>query len=111
MGEALAQLEGSRHAASIAAEAFVAPLRPQTPHYFLGAVGTRRDRQREGLATATLTPILERADQEDEPAFLETSSAANVRFYERLGFTVVSEADVPDRGPHVWTMLRRRSNR
>jgi GNAT superfamily N-acetyltransferase len=108
MGTTQAQLEGARHEASIAAEAVVAPLRPTTPHYYLGAVGTRGDRQREGLATAVLMPILERADRENEPAFLETSAAENVRFYERLGFAVVNEADVPGGGPHVWTMRRDR---
>jgi len=106
MGEVQATLEGDRHEASVAAEAFVAPLRPATPHYYLGAVGTRRDRQRQGLATAVLTPILERADRGGEPAFLETSAPDNVSFYERLGFVVVTETAVPDGGPYVWTMLR-----
>src|SRR5882724_5286479 len=56
-----ARLEGGRHEASIAGESVVARLRPATPHYYLGAVGTRRDRHRRGLATAVLAPILDRA--------------------------------------------------
>ena len=112
IGAAQATLEGARHEASVKAEVCVAALRPATPHYYLGAVGTGRDRQREGLGTAVLTPILDRADRENEPVFLETSTAENGRFYAGLGFVTVSEADVPDGGPHVWAMIRdRRSTR
>ena len=79
---------------------------PTRPHYYLGAVGTRFDRQRNGIGTAVLEPLLDRARAEDAIAFLETSDRANVAFYERLGFTVTGEIDVPDGGPHVWAMAR-----
>ena len=112
VGAAQATLEGTRHEASVKAEACVAALRPTTPHYYLGAVGTRPDHQREGLGTAVLTPILDRADRENEPVFLETSTAENGRFYAGLGFVTISETDIPDGGPHVWAMMRdRRSTR
>lgn len=99
-------LEGDRHEASALAEATVAHLRPLDPHYYLGAVGTRSDRQGRGHASAVLAPILERADTEKAIAFLETSAASNVSFYERLGFLVTGEVDVSGGGPHVWAMTR-----
>ena len=99
-------LEGARHEASLAAEAVVSGMRPSTPHYYLGAVGTRRDRQRRGHGATLLAPMLERADAEGADVFLETSSLDNVAFYERLGFVTVAEADIPDGGPHVWAMSR-----
>lgn len=108
IGAPQATLEGARHEASVMAEACVARLRPTMPHYYLGAVGTRRDRQREGLGAAVLSPILDRADRGSEPVFLETSASENVRFYERLGLVTVSETDIPDGGPHVWAMMRDR---
>ena len=108
VGAAQATLEGVRHAASVKAEECVARLRPTRPHYYLGAVGTRRNRQRQGLGTAVLTPILDRADRENEPVFLETSASENVRFYLGLGFVAISETDIPDGGPHVWAMMRDR---
>ena len=61
---------------------------------------------RLGLATAVLALVLDRAEHENTPAFLETSDRANVEFYERLGFRVTGEIDVPDGGPHVWGMTR-----
>ena len=49
IGAARATLEGARHEASVKAEVCVAALRPTTPHYYLGAVGARRDRPRSRL--------------------------------------------------------------
>ena len=101
-----AELEGDRHDASVAAEAACVPLRPTQPHYYLGAVGIRTDRQRRGIGAALLQPVLQRAQGEGAIAFLETSDRANVAFYERLGFTVTGEVDGSDGGPHVWAMAR-----
>jgi hypothetical protein len=40
------------------------------------------------------------------PAYLETETESNVPFYERHGFQVVGELDVPSGGPHLWLMWR-----
>jgi ribosomal protein S18 acetylase RimI-like enzyme len=101
-----AELEGTRHAASRAAEAAVAALRPATRHYYLGTVGTRRDQQGHGHATALLQPVLERAARGGDAVYLETSDTRNRDLYTRLGFTVVDEIDVTGGGPHVWAMQK-----
>jgi GNAT superfamily N-acetyltransferase len=103
---AQAELEGDRHEASVRAEVACELLRPQRPYYLLGAVGTRSDSQRHGLATKVLAPMLDRAESEGAIVHLETSDADNVRFYERLGLSVTGEIDVPGGGPHVWAMAR-----
>jgi predicted GNAT family N-acyltransferase len=103
---AQAELEGARHNASIAAEARLAELRPTVAHYYLGTMGTRRDRQREGLGAAVLAPILDRADGDAAHVCLETSTAENCRFYAKFAFAEVSETQIPDGGPIVWGMLR-----
>jgi len=102
-----AEFEGERHEHSAAADAVIGGLRPKTPHYYLGTVGTRRAVQRQGLAHAVIAPVLARADSERIDAYLETSSLENVRFYQRLGFAVTCEATMPGGGPPVWAMLRR----
>ncbi len=38
------------------------------------------------------------------PAVLETATPSNVGLYQRLGYEVMSEWDVPKGGPHFWTM-------
>ena len=104
---AQAELEGTRHAASMFVESEAAATRPAAPHFYLGAVGTRSERRGLGLASgAALAPMLERAEAEGRCAYLETSAPGNVRFYTVLGFTVTGEIDVAGGGPHVWAMTR-----
>jgi predicted GNAT family N-acyltransferase len=98
-------LEGDRHEESRAAEAAIAELRPERPHLYLGAVGTRTRSRRRGLGTAVLEPTLAAADHEEIPAVLETSSLSNLAFYGQLGFEVVHEVQI-EGGPPVWAMLR-----
>lgn len=98
-------LEGDRHDAARAAELAVGRLRPERPHLYLGAVGTRTRSQRRGLGVAVLEPALAAADDEQLASFLETSSERNLRFYARLGFEIVEEVQI-EGGPPVWAMLR-----
>jgi GNAT superfamily N-acetyltransferase len=100
------ELEGARSVASTAAEAHVAGSRPTTPHYYLGAVGTRRDHRRRGVGRALLAPVIDRAAATGFDVFLETSAVENLEFYEQLGFVTASESTVPGGGPPVWVMRR-----
>ena len=84
----------------------VEKLLPEQPHWYLQSIGTDPDFQRRGLASALLTPVLERCDAERMPAYLETLKARNVAIYERFGFRVTGEIDLPLGGPHVWLMWR-----
>ncbi len=101
----VADLVGDRAAATQRADEVLEPYRPQEPHWLLAAVGVRPGRQGLGLGTRLLRPGLDRCDADGTPAALETSSPANVRLYERLGFAVMNEVDLSG-GPHVWLMRR-----
>ena len=50
--------------------------------------------------------MLERLTRDRLVAVLDTSTAANVAFYNRHGFEVADELDLPAGGPHVWIMCR-----
>ena len=76
------------------------------PHWYLAVLGTDPEAQRMGLASAVLAPVLERCDREGMPAYLESSKAANIPFYNKHGFEVVDELCVPG-GPSLWPMVRR----
>jgi GNAT superfamily N-acetyltransferase len=78
---------------------------PQELHWYLGVLATHPDRQREGLATAVLAPILQEADRLGIACCLETSTAENRRFYERRGFTQATEIILPG-GPPTWWLHR-----
>lgn len=79
-----AELEGSRHEASIAGEPQVADWRPTQRHLRLGPVGTVPATRGRGFTGATLMPMLSLADTEQIPAFLETSAESHLEFYSAL---------------------------
>ena len=54
-------------------------------------LGVRPGSQREGLGTRLIQPVLDRADADGDPCFLETSDRANVPYYERFGFSVIDD--------------------
>lgn len=76
------------------------------PHWYLGVIATRPDRQGQGLGRAVSAPMLAAADRVGLPAYLETGTPRNLAIYARLGFSVEREVDVPDRGPRCWLMRR-----
>jgi len=79
-------------------------LRPAEPHWHLDIVGVSPDRQGLGIGSALVRSGLAEADSAGVPAFLVTSDAPNVPFYEHFGFAVTEEFDI---GPvHGWAMLR-----
>jgi GNAT superfamily N-acetyltransferase len=74
------------------------------PHSYLGYLGTRRDRQGQGLGTQMLAEVLAGADTDGMPAYLESSSERNLPLYERNGFRVVGELQALGHGPAIWRM-------
>jgi ribosomal protein S18 acetylase RimI-like enzyme len=85
--------------------AAVAAASSQTPHWYLGTLATDPTRQRQGLATAVIAPVLQQADNEDVACCLETSTDANRRFYERRGFTESIDVEIAY-GPATWWLRR-----
>jgi GNAT superfamily N-acetyltransferase len=77
-----------------------------TPHWYLGYLGTRRDRQGEGLGSQLLRTVLAGADTDGVPAYLESSNERNLPLYERSGFRVIAEVQALGHGPTIWRMWR-----
>jgi ribosomal protein S18 acetylase RimI-like enzyme len=77
------------------------------PHWYLVVLSVRPERQRQGLGSRLVEPILERADRDGVSCRLETSDPANVAFYQRFGFEVADPAfaAIPG-GPFLTTMQR-----
>lgn len=106
LASVIARLFGDRLQAAHDAEAIVLALRPERPHWYLACMGTHPRHQGRGLGSAVIAPVLERCDADGVPAYCDTATERNVRFYARHGFAVVAEADVPQGGPHVWLLHR-----
>lgn len=107
---ALARLTGWRRLREVAAAMEHLEQRRRAlvpvPHWYLSALGVDPDRQRQGIGSALLATVLERADRAGTPAYLETATAHNVLLYERFGFEVLEELIVPRTDVRGWLMFR-----
>lgn len=78
------------------------------PHYYLFALGVTRAAQGKGVGGRLVAEMLDRADRESLPAYLETQNERNVPLYQRLGFEVVARAPFAKLGGlENFAMLRR----
>ena len=77
---------------------------PDEPHWHLGPVAVEAPSRRNGVGSRMVERFCELVDAEGEMAFLETDRHENVRFFERLGFVTVDEAEVI--GVPNWFMRR-----
>lgn len=79
---------------------------PTEPHYYLQSIGVAPERQGQGLGKALMQPVLERCDQEQVPAFLETAQERNLPLYRSRGFVEISRAPLSGGGPMMFFMWR-----
>ncbi len=79
---------------------------PQEPHYYLHAIGAHLDHQGQGIGSALLKAGVAICDREQTAAYLESSNIRNNPLYERYGFEVTGEINIPNGGPTAWLMKR-----
>ena len=60
----------------------------------------------KGIGNALIRQVTDRCDQEGLPAYLESSKAENVPYYQRYGFEVTGETVLGSDGPTIWFMWR-----
>jgi ribosomal protein S18 acetylase RimI-like enzyme len=80
-------------------------LRPPDPHVYLYLLGVAPGAQRRGVGTRLVDAVIEHATQRGLPVHLETMSPRNPPFYERHGFVVERECELPG-GMRAWLMRR-----
>ncbi len=78
---------------------------PHDAHWYLNVLSTLPSRQGQGLGSAILDPVLEQADAEGLPCYLESSNPRNVSLYLRHGFVETGRLPLPD-GPSLIQMWR-----
>jgi ribosomal protein S18 acetylase RimI-like enzyme len=64
---------------------------PKEPHWYLPLIGTDPIHQGKGYGTALMEHAVRRCDRDRLPAYLESSSPANIPLYERFGFQVIGK--------------------
>lgn len=76
---------------------------PLDQHWHLGPVGVLPSHQGKGIGTKLLSRFCQDVDECLSPAYLETDTDRNVRFYERFGFEVVKETEIFDvKNRYMW---------
>jgi ribosomal protein S18 acetylase RimI-like enzyme len=79
---------------------------PRQPHFYLQFIGCRRRDQGRGVGAALLKQGLRLCDDHRMPAYLESSHQRNLPLYQRHGFEIVKQVQLPDSGPTSWFMWR-----
>jgi GNAT superfamily N-acetyltransferase len=102
--EGIVKLRGSMIRAATVQQ-LLAKNRLQQPHWYLAILGTVPQWQGKSLGGRLLESQLRECDKYAIPAYLESSNMANVPFYQRHGFVVRKEIQLPE-GPIMRTMLR-----
>lgn len=85
---------------------FEAAIPPGPPFYYVSFLGTHPLSRGKGVGMALLAEIVEFADREGQPTYLESSNPANNPRYERLGFSARGRFSTPDDLHTVTTMWR-----
>jgi len=84
----------------------MATLHPEEPHWYLSVLGTDPSRQKSGVGTSLIRPVLDVCDRDGYAVYLEASREENVPYYQRFGFEVVAPLAMPKGGPVVYRMKR-----
>ncbi len=76
------------------------------PHWYVMVLGVAPAFQGRGYGRALLQPVLDRADIDGLPCYLETTQPKNVTFYQHLGFDMLVDDVEPESGLRMWTFRR-----
>lgn len=79
---------------------------PDEPHWHLPLIGTDPSRQRRGDGSALLRHALAVCDEQQLPAYLESTSEASVPLYQRHGFEILGVIRT-EGTPPIFPMLRK----
>jgi ribosomal protein S18 acetylase RimI-like enzyme len=69
-------------------------------------LGVHSAYQNQGVGGTLIQPVLAEADRENMPCYLETSTAAAVRFYQKHGFDIVEIINHSPSNICIWAMKR-----
>lgn len=79
---------------------------PDNPHWYLFFIGIDSQRRGHGVGARLMAPVLQAADAEEIPCYLETPFPQTLPFYRKLGYEVISEPRPFTGAPQLWAMRR-----
>jgi len=87
-------------------QSFLDKKHPTKPHYYLFSIASLPEMRGQGIGSSLMAPMTARFDEQQVGAYLENSRSANLPFYQRHGFEVTEQVQLPDGGPTMWLMWR-----
>ena len=81
------------------------------PHYYLWVLAVAPQKARQGVGKTLIQHLLQKADAENMPIYLETNTEYNVGYYQHLGFSVMMKTEVPGYDIPFWCMVREPSSK
>lgn len=75
-------------------------------HWYLWLLAVDTPDQGQGFGSAVLAPELREADTGNTPCYVETAKPINLDFYQKQGFVIKREIQMPGGGPPLWTLVR-----
>lgn len=75
-------------------------------HWYLWLLAVDPPDQGKGFGSAVLSPELREADTGNAPCYVETAKRVNLDFYQKQGFVIKREIQMPGNGPPLWTLIR-----
>ena len=76
------------------------------PHYYLWGLAVDPARKSKGIGTALMQPVLEKADADKMPIYLETHDERTVGDSQRYSFELIHTVNIPKYDLPIWCMLR-----
>jgi predicted GNAT family N-acyltransferase len=76
------------------------------PYIYLFVLGVSQESQGKGFGGKLLRALIEKAENERKPIYLETETEGNVNLYEKFGFEVMKQITLPILDLPMWEMVR-----
>ncbi len=76
------------------------------PHWYLLLLGVSPPKQGTGLGGILLKELLDRADRDNLPVYLDTFKRDNLSFYQKYGFEVKQQLSIDGGKAMAWAMVR-----
>lgn len=76
------------------------------PHWYLMEIGVKPENQGNGIGGSLLRKLIEMANNNKTPIYLETETEKNVQLYQKYGFSIVKDINLKKHNLRYYLMVR-----